>query len=87
MPGDVRDLRVTFGRRSDAPVLDGVALAVAPGAATGIVGASGSGKTTLVRAVVGLQPVTAGTISLAGVPLSAGLRGRNREQRRRDWPG
>ncbi|WP_328733904.1 ATP-binding cassette domain-containing protein [Streptomyces bobili] len=84
---DVRDLRVTFGRRSDAPVLDGVALAVAPGAATGIVGASGSGKTRLVRAVVGLQPVTAGTISLGGVPLSAGLRGRNREQRRRDWPG
>ncbi|GGW74743.1 ATP-binding cassette domain-containing protein [Streptomyces galilaeus] len=84
---DVRDLRVTFGRRSDAPVLDGVALTVAPGAATGIVGASGSGKTRLVRAVVGPQPVTAGTISLAGVPLSAGLRGRNREQRRRDWPG
>jgi peptide/nickel transport system ATP-binding protein len=49
----------------------------------GIVGASGSGKTTLVRAVVGLQPVTAGTISLGGVPLSTGLRGRSREQRRR----
>lgn len=80
---DVRDLRVTFGRRSDAPALDGVALAVAPGSATGIVGASGSGKTTLVRAVVGLQPVTAGTISLDGVPLSTGLRGRSREQRRR----
>jgi peptide/nickel transport system ATP-binding protein len=80
---DVRDLRVTFGRRSDAPVLDGVALAVAPGSATGIVGASGSGKTTLVRAVVGLQSVTAGTISLDGVPLSTGLRGRSREQRRR----
>lgn len=80
---DVRDLRVIFGRRSDAPALDGVALAVAPGSATGIVGASGSGKTTLVRAVVGLQPVTAGTISLDGVPLSTGLRGRSREQRRR----
>ncbi|MFD3842442.1 ABC transporter ATP-binding protein [Streptomyces sp. NPDC058642] len=80
---DVRDLRVTFGRRSDTPALDGVALAVAPGSATGIVGASGSGKTTLVRAVVGLQPVTAGTISLDGVPLSTGLRGRSREQRRR----
>jgi peptide/nickel transport system ATP-binding protein len=80
---DVRDLRVTFGRRSDAPALHGVALAVAPGSATGIVGASGSGKTTLVRAVVGLQPVTSGTISLDGVPLSTGLRGRSREQRRR----
>ncbi|MDX3746522.1 ATP-binding cassette domain-containing protein [Streptomyces sp. AK08-02] len=79
---DRTDLRVIFGRRSDVPALDGVALAVAPGSATGIVGASGSGKTTLVRAVVGLQPVTAGTISLDGVALSTGLRGRSREQRR-----
>ncbi|MDX2602623.1 ATP-binding cassette domain-containing protein [Streptomyces caniscabiei] len=80
----VDDLRVTFARRrSAAPALDGVALRVAPGAATGIVGASGSGKTTLVRAVVGLQPITAGTISLDGVPLSTGLRGRSREERRR----
>jgi peptide/nickel transport system ATP-binding protein len=80
---DVRGLCVVFGRRSDAPALDGVSLAVAPGAATGIVGASGSGKTTLVRAVVGLQPTTAGTIRLDGAPLSTGLRGRSREQRRR----
>lgn len=80
---DVRDLRVTFGRRSDTPTLDGVTLTVAPGSATGIIGASGSGKTTLVRAVVGLQPITAGRISLDGVPLSVGLRGRSREQRRR----
>ncbi|MEH0423062.1 ABC transporter ATP-binding protein [Streptomyces sp. B21-083] len=80
---DVRDLRVTFGRRTDTPTLDGVTLSVAPGSATGIVGASGSGKTTLVRAAVGLQPITAGTIRLDGVPLSTGLRGRSREQRRR----
>ncbi|MDG5806575.1 ATP-binding cassette domain-containing protein [Streptomyces ossamyceticus] len=80
---DVRGLCVVFGRRTDVPALDGVSLAVAPGAATGIVGASGSGKTTLVRAVVGLQPITAGTIRLDGAPLSTGLRGRSREQRRR----
>ncbi|ULR48023.1 ATP-binding cassette domain-containing protein [Streptomyces deccanensis] len=79
------DLRVTFARRrrTAAPALDGVTLRIAPGAATGIVGASGSGKTTLVRAVVGLQPITAGTIRLDGIPLSTGLRGRGREQRRR----
>ncbi|MEE1761419.1 ATP-binding cassette domain-containing protein [Streptomyces sp. SP18BB07] len=80
----VDDLRITFGRRrSVTPALDGVALRLAPGAATGIVGTSGSGKTTLVRAVVGLQPITSGTISLDGMPLSTGLRGRGREQRRR----
>ncbi|MEV5342368.1 ATP-binding cassette domain-containing protein, partial [Streptomyces sp. NPDC052676] len=82
---EARDLRVVFGRRrrGAAPALDGVGLTVAPGGATGIVGASGSGKTTLVRAVVGLQPVTSGTLRLDGGPLSTGLRGRAREQRRR----
>ncbi|MCE0446042.1 dipeptide/oligopeptide/nickel ABC transporter ATP-binding protein [Streptomyces tricolor] len=54
-----------------------------PGSALGIVGASGSGKTTLVRAVVGLQRVGSGSLSLDGTPLSTGLRGRTREQRRR----
>ncbi|CAL9587218.1 ABC transporter ATP-binding protein [Streptomyces sp. enrichment culture] len=78
---DVRGLCVSFDRRTLA--LDGIDLTVAPGAATGIVGASGSGKTTLVRAVVGLQKTTGGTISLDGRALSGGLRGRGREQRRR----
>ncbi|WP_259294376.1 ABC transporter ATP-binding protein [Streptomyces resistomycificus] len=63
-------------------MLTGVDLTVAPGAAVGIVGASGSGKTTLVRTVVGLQRSTSGTIHLAGSPLSTGLLGRTREQRR-----
>ncbi|QIJ65259.1 ABC transporter ATP-binding protein [Streptomyces sp. JB150] len=82
---EVRDLRVVFGprRRGTAPALDGVGLTVAPGGATGIVGASGSGKTTLVRAIVGLQPVTSGTLRLDGQPLSTGLRARARAQRRR----
>ncbi|MFJ8080083.1 ABC transporter ATP-binding protein [Streptomyces sp. NPDC096205] len=77
----VRDLRVSFDRGHLA--LDGVDLAVAPGAAVGIVGASGSGKTTLVRAVVGLQRITGGSIVLDGRALPGGLRGRSREQRRR----
>ncbi|WP_320785187.1 ABC transporter ATP-binding protein [Streptomyces sp. CRN 30] len=79
---DVRDVSVTF-RRGTVPVLHGVGLTVPPGAAVGVVGASGCGKTTLVRAVVGLQPVTTGTVLLDGVPLRAGPRGRDREQRRR----
>ncbi|WP_307783636.1 ABC transporter ATP-binding protein [Streptomyces spinoverrucosus] len=77
---EVRDLRVEFG---GSPVLDGVDLTVSAGSATGIVGASGSGKTTLVRAVVGLQPISSGTIRLDGTPLNTGLRGRDRERRRR----
>ncbi|GAA2628340.1 ATP-binding cassette domain-containing protein [Actinomadura fulvescens] len=67
---EVADLRVSFpGRRRRAPrteVLKGVSLHVRPGEALGLVGGSGSGKTTIGRAVLGLVPVAAGTITFAG---------------------
>ncbi|WP_329222706.1 ATP-binding cassette domain-containing protein [Streptomyces sp. NBC_01485] len=47
------------------------------------VGVSGSGKTTSVRAIVGLQAATGGTILLDGTALGSGLRGRDRAQRHR----
>ncbi|MGQ4360590.1 ABC transporter ATP-binding protein [Streptomyces sp. SAS_272] len=77
---EVRDLHVSF---RGTPALTGVGLTVTAGSAAGIVGVSGSGKTTLVRTVVGLQRSTSGTIQLSGTPLSTGLRGRTRTQRRR----
>ncbi|MFJ1812292.1 MULTISPECIES: ABC transporter ATP-binding protein [unclassified Streptomyces] len=76
---EVRDLHVSF---RGTPALTGVGLTVTTGSAAGIVGVSGSGKTTLVRTVVGLQRSTSGTIQLSGTPLSTGLRGRTRAQRR-----
>jgi peptide/nickel transport system ATP-binding protein len=76
---EVRDLHAHF---RGVPALTDVGFAVAAGSATGIVGVSGSGKTTLVRTVVGLHRSTSGTIHRAGAPLSTGLRGRTREQRR-----
>jgi ABC-type multidrug transport system ATPase subunit len=54
--------------RSGAPVLDGLSLDVAAGAVTGLVGPSGGGKSTLMRAIVGVQQVSGGRISVLGEP-------------------
>jgi oligopeptide transport system ATP-binding protein len=46
--------------------LEAVGLALAPGEALGIVGESGAGKSTLARAILGLAPVTRGSIRWQG---------------------
>lgn len=62
----VRDLITEFpGRRRRQPpfrALHGINLEIGAGETVGLVGESGSGKTTLGRAVLGLAPVTSGTI-------------------------
>jgi peptide/nickel transport system ATP-binding protein len=63
----VRDLSVSYSRRGRVHrALDGVNLDVKPAETVGVVGESGAGKTTLGRAVLGLAPVTAGTIRFGG---------------------
>ena len=66
----VRDLEVTFPRRglraASAPVIRGVSFDIAPGETLSLVGESGSGKTTIGRAILGLAPVTGGSIAFAG---------------------
>ena len=64
---EVRDLEVTFGSgHSAAKVLKGVSTAIARGKTLGIVGESGSGKSTLAKAIVGLNPVSGGSIAING---------------------
>ncbi|MGC4805834.1 ABC transporter ATP-binding protein [Micromonospora sp. DT233] len=71
---EVRDLVVERGRRR---VLHGVSCTVRRGAVTGLLGPSGSGKTTLMRAVVGVQRVRSGSVTVLGRPAgSAALRSR-----------
>lgn len=65
------------------PVLSGVTVRAAPGAATAVVGPSGSGKTTLLRVLAGLHPLHTGHLTLDGRPLAARVRRRSREQQRR----
>lgn len=61
----VRDLVVDRGGRR---VLDGISCSVPRGAVTGLLGPSGSGKTTFMRAVVGVQVVSTGTVTVLGQP-------------------
>lgn len=61
----VRDLVVRRGRTT---VFDGFSLDVSAGCITGVIGPSGCGKTTLLRAVVGVQRTTSGTVEVLGLP-------------------
>ncbi len=54
-------------------ILKGVSFEVPPQTVLGIIGASGSGKTTLLRCLNGLERISAGQITCAGVELDATL--------------
>jgi ABC-2 type transport system ATP-binding protein len=75
MPAIVVDgLRVVRGSRE---VLPGISLSVPRGQVVGLLGPSGSGKSTLLRAIVGVQVVAGGTVTVLGEPAgSPGLRSR-----------
>lgn len=60
---NVERLRVSRGGRT---VLDGVDLQVPSGQVVGLLGPSGGGKSTLMRAVVGVQVIESGTITVLG---------------------
>jgi peptide/nickel transport system ATP-binding protein len=59
-----------FARRRTLTAVDGVDLTLADGEALALVGESGCGKTTLGRAVAGLTPISAGTISFRGADIT-----------------
>ncbi|WP_031081093.1 ABC transporter ATP-binding protein [Streptomyces sp. NRRL WC-3549] len=62
------EARALTVRRGDRPVLHGLDFTVRTGRITGLLGPSGCGKSTLMRAVVGTQARTTGTLDVLGHP-------------------
>lgn len=79
----LHDARMAYGRRV---LWSGLDLDVSPGEFVAVLGANGSGKTSLLRAILGLQPLTAGTITVTGRPVKDARRriGYVQQQRRID---
>ena len=77
------DVEVTYPSKgfgkAGHKVLKGVSLDVRRGETVGLVGESGSGKSTLGRGILGLAPVTAGSIRFEGKEISQASRAERKE--------
>lgn len=66
-------------RSAGFKALHSVSINIAAGETLGLVGESGSGKTTLGRAILGLAPVSAGSIEFMGKDITHATRSQRRE--------
>ncbi|MBS1906571.1 MAG: metal ABC transporter ATP-binding protein [Actinobacteria bacterium] len=65
----VLQIRGAAIQRGDRVLWSGLDLDVAPGELIAVLGPSGTGKTTLLRAILGLQPLSAGSVRALGEPV------------------
>ncbi|GAA2790920.1 metal ABC transporter ATP-binding protein [Saccharopolyspora taberi] len=65
----LRGAELSYGPRV---LWDGLDLDVEPGEFLAVLGPNGSGKTSLLRVLLGLQPLSAGTVRIAGAPAQRG---------------
>ena len=68
MADPVAELRGITKHFGSTLALDGISLAVQPGAALGLLGPNGAGKTTAVKIILGLTHATGGAGTLLGRP-------------------
>ena len=68
---ELRNVQVRYRGEDEAPALDGVSIAIAPGEVVAFVGPSGSGKTTLVNLLPRFVLPTAGQVLLDGEELAS----------------
>ena len=81
----VSDLVVDFRARLRGTVraVDDVSFQIGRGEVLGLVGESGSGKTTVARSLIGLSPVTSGTVVVDGTDVAAARGAERAEMRKR----
>src|SRR5579864_5944709 len=65
---EVRDIHTYYGA---IEALAGVSLTVGEGEVVTLIGSNGAGKSTTLRAICGLTPAVAGTITFAGEDITA----------------
>jgi len=70
---EIDALRVVRGGKE---ILPGLSIDIGKGRITGLLGPSGCGKTTLMRAIVGVQVVAGGRVTVLGLAAEAGRCGR-----------
>lgn len=68
----LRDAALSYGPRT---LWSGLNLDVEPGEFLAVLGGNGSGKTSLLQVLLGLQPLSAGTLTVAGRPARRGNAG------------
>jgi urea transport system ATP-binding protein len=64
---EVQSLSASYGK---SPVLDSIDLAIASSESVTLLGRNGVGKSTLLRTIVGLHPVSSGSISFLGTDVT-----------------
>lgn len=77
---ELTDVTASYGAK---PVLMGVTLALERGEIVSLIGPSGSGKSTLLRVILGLTPLSGGSISLDGRRVDYGSRSAVQQMRNR----